>query len=87
VETVVLWRVLPVLGALVALSGVQQSRGREVWVEDTFEDFRDGEFEASGADLYVTRAGSIKTVQRFDLNNDGYIDSCLEDRKEEYFNI
>jgi hypothetical protein len=38
------------------------------WIEDSFEDFNDGEFDASGADLYVTAKGTIKTINRFDLN-------------------
>ena len=44
------------------------------WIEDSFEDFNDGEFDASGADLYVTAKGTIKTINRFDLNGDGYLD-------------
>lgn len=73
-ETVAFRRVLPVLAALLALPAAQSPLQPLVWVEDAFEDFRDGEFDASGADLYVTRAGSIKTTQRFDLNSDGYLD-------------
>lgn len=44
------------------------------WVEDNFEDFRDGTFDAAGQNLYATRKGQIKTIHRFDLNRDGYHD-------------
>lgn len=44
------------------------------WVQDSFADFRGGEFSASGQNLFVTRDGTVRTIQRFDLNRDGYID-------------
>ena len=44
------------------------------WVEDTFEDFVDGTLDASGNNIYVTHDGKIATINRFDLNNDGWID-------------
>jgi hypothetical protein len=47
---------------------------RLTWIEDSFEDFNDGEFDSSGADLYATAKGAIKTINRFDLNGDGYLD-------------
>ena len=46
----------------------------ETWVEDTFEDFADGRLDASGQNLYVARDGTIRTIHRFDLNQDGFID-------------
>ncbi len=46
----------------------------QTWVEDTFEDFRDGQLDASGQNIYVCRDGTIRTIHRFDLNDDGYID-------------
>ena len=45
-----------------------------VLVESTFEDFRDGTFQSSGVDLYVTPEGTIKTINRRDLNGDGHLD-------------
>ena len=44
------------------------------WVEETFEDFNDGEFDASGQKLYATRRGTIEAINRFDLNGDGFFD-------------
>ena len=44
------------------------------WIEDSYQDFRDGVFGDAGRDLYVTNQGVIKTVRRFDFNQDGFID-------------
>jgi len=52
-------------------------KARDVWVEDSFADFRDGIFDASGQNLYVTAAGKIVNIHRFDLNDDGYLDFML----------
>jgi len=46
----------------------------QTWVEDTFKDFNDGQFYAAGQNLYATRHGQVKTIHRFDLNSDGYLD-------------
>ncbi len=44
------------------------------WVEDSFEDFADGQLDAAGQNLYVSRDGDVRTVHRFDLNQDGHLD-------------
>jgi len=44
------------------------------WVEDSFEDFTDGRLDAAGQNLYVSRDGAVRTIHRFDLNDDGWID-------------
>jgi hypothetical protein len=46
----------------------------DVWVESTFEDFQDGVFGDSGANTYVSADGRIQTVNRWDVNHDGFID-------------
>jgi hypothetical protein len=46
----------------------------QTWEEDTFEDFIDGTLDASGNNIYVSRDGRIRTIHRFDYNNDSYID-------------
>lgn len=48
--------------------------GAVVWVEESFEDFIDGQFDSSGANLYVSAAGNLQMINRWDVNNDGYID-------------
>lgn len=44
------------------------------WVDETFEDFSKGEFEDAGQNIYISKKGQIRTIRRFDLNNDGYVD-------------
>ena len=44
------------------------------WIEDSFEDFADGRPDASGQNIYVSRDGTVRTIHRFDLNQDGYLD-------------
>ena len=46
----------------------------EVWREATFNDFADGTFDDAGANVYVSAGGAIKTINRWDVNEDGYID-------------
>ncbi|HZT31181.1 MAG TPA: VCBS repeat-containing protein [Bryobacteraceae bacterium] len=48
--------------------------GARVWETAGFEAFREGQFDAGGANLYVSRNGVVQTVHRFDVNNDGYYD-------------
>lgn len=43
-------------------------------VEDTFEDFSRGKLDASGQNIYISRDGKIRTINRFDINDDGYLD-------------
>ena len=54
----------------------------EKWVEDSFEDFAGGRLDAGGQNIYVARDGSVRTIHRFDINQDGYIDlmfNCTHD--------
>jgi hypothetical protein len=46
----------------------------QTWIEDTFQDFSSGNFDASGNNIYVSQDGKIRTIHKFDYNNDGYID-------------
>ncbi|MCY3758175.1 MAG: VCBS repeat-containing protein, partial [Acidobacteria bacterium] len=58
-----------------ALSSVALRAGEPIlWVEDSFEDFADGKLDAAGQNLYVGRDGALRTIHRFDLNRDGYLD-------------
>jgi len=52
------------------------------WVDDSFEDLADGILDAAGQNIYVSRDGTIRTINRFDLNDDGYLDlifNCTHD--------
>ena len=44
------------------------------WIENSFEDFIDGKLDASGNNIYVSADGKIRTIHRFDYNDDGFID-------------
>lgn len=44
------------------------------WVEDSFEDFADGQLDAAGQNLYINRGGDVRIIHRFDLNQDGNLD-------------
>ena len=44
------------------------------WVTHGFEAFRQGTFGAGGTNLYVSRRGTVQTIHRFDVNNDGFYD-------------
>ncbi len=46
----------------------------QMFVDDTFEDFAAGRLDAAGQNLYVSRDGAVRTIRRFDLNQDGFID-------------
>ena len=45
-----------------------------IWRESTFADFADGSFGDGGANTYVSARGRIQLVNRWDLNQDGFID-------------
>ncbi len=55
---------------IIASSAISQT----IWRESTFEDFIDGTFDDAGANMYVSRAGRIQTINRWDVNGDGHID-------------
>ena len=56
----------------------------QTWMEDTFEDFADGELDASGQNIYVHRDGSLRTIHRFDLNQDSHIDLLFNSTHDAY---
>ena len=58
------------LFTVIHMSGAQT----QTWIENSFEDFIDGSFDAAGQNIYVSRDGKIRTINRFDLNEDGWID-------------
>ena len=45
-----------------------------VWETRGFDEFRRGDFDSGGANLYVSRDGVVQTIHRMDVNNDGYPD-------------
>jgi hypothetical protein len=62
-------------GASGAGSGDADSNGAaEVWTQSSFRDFIQGRFGDGGNNTYVSAKGRLQLVNRWDLNNDGYID-------------
>jgi len=47
------------------------------WTEDSFEAFRDGSFLDAGSNAYVSAKGRIQIINRWDLNNDGFLDIIM----------
>ena len=56
----------------------------QTWTEDTFAEFSDGRLDASGQNLYVSRDGRIRTIHRFDLNQDGNLDLIFNSTHDTY---
>ncbi|MFC1607229.1 FG-GAP repeat domain-containing protein [Candidatus Latescibacterota bacterium] len=56
----------------------------QTWTEDTFEDFAKGTLDASGQNIYVSRKGEIRTIHRFDINSDGFIDLLFNSTHNDY---
>ncbi len=46
----------------------------QTWSDQTFESFSKGNPGAGGQNIYVSKKGELRTIRRFDLNNDGNID-------------
>ena len=63
-----------------------QKNNKTIWVEESFKNFRDGTFDAAGRNLYVTNKGTIKTINRFDFNSDGYIDFPVNSSHDVFYN-
>src|SRR5712692_6895881 len=53
------------------------SQERSIWRQSSFADFSSGEFPDGGATLYVSARGRVELTNRWDLNNDGYVDLIL----------
>ncbi|GAG25374.1 unnamed protein product, partial [marine sediment metagenome] len=72
------------LSMIVIFTLVTKQAFPESWIEDSFEDFADGMLDASGQNIYVSRDGTIRTIHRFDLNDDGYIDLLFNSTHNDY---
>ena len=63
------------LGAGLLLSAASGPVSHQPWVRhSSFEDFSRGTLADGGANLYVSRAGTVEMIHRWDLNNDGFLD-------------
>jgi hypothetical protein len=59
---------------LLLISIVCHGISQDVWRETTFHDFRNGTFDDSGANMYVSAQGRIQAIKRWDVNQNGNID-------------
>jgi hypothetical protein len=69
---------------LTNLVSAQTSNTEKAWVQTSFEDFSRGRLVDGGNNLYISRRGSIETVNRWDLNGDGYIDLIFNNSHDEW---
>src|SRR5512139_494755 len=65
-------RAIPLLIVFLLASPARAEQG--VWRQRSFEDFSRGTFGNAGQNLYVSRAGVLQRIFRFDLNGDGFMD-------------
>ncbi len=70
-------RRLAVLGVLwLGFVGVSHPSDGKIRHAD-FEDFSQGTLGNAGANLYVSRKGTVQVINQWDLNRDGYVDLVL----------
>ena len=63
------------VGLVIAGGGLSSIVGQEIrLVDDKYEDFASGMPDDGGHNLYVASDGSLRTINRFDLNQDGFLD-------------
>ncbi|MFV1968378.1 MAG: FG-GAP-like repeat-containing protein [Pirellulaceae bacterium] len=60
--------------ATIFLGTISHLGWAQTWTEDSFADFATGHLDAAGQNIYVCHDGTIRTIHRFDLNQDGYLD-------------
>src|SRR5438876_11832023 len=75
-----LWLLPVVLGVWVWL--LPAAEPVVTFTDDTFADVAAATLGDSGQNLYVSRDGKLRTINRFDLNDDGHIDlifNCTHD--------
>lgn len=66
------------MGMPAAVAGVEPGR----LVDETFEHFSAGRLGGGGFNIYAARDGTLRTINRFDLNGDGHLDlifNCTHD--------
>ena len=66
------------------LMGIAECRGDGPMqmVDEAFDQFSAGRLGGGGANLYVARDGTVRTINRFDINGDGHLDlvfNCTHD--------
>jgi len=77
------------IGALLASSFIaigiaQTAKVEKSWTQTSYEDFKRGRLTDGGNNLYISRKGSVETVNRWDLNGDGYLDLIFNNSHDEW---
>ena len=67
----------PLAVILLAVGGTFPQRTSDVIRHAGFDDFARGTAGNSGANLYVSRAGRVQVINKWDLNKDGYVDVLI----------
>ena len=67
---------LALIGLLPAWPAGGADGGRS-WTTSTFLEFSEGTLDDGGVNTYVTAAGEVQLVNRYDLNRDGFLDIVL----------
>ena len=69
---------------LAAATGAALTLGAQSIHHSGFDAFRSGEFDSSGANLYVSRKGHVQVINRWDLNNDGHSDLLISNDHDNF---
>ena len=69
--------IAPLAVILLAAGGTFPQRSSDVIRHAGFADFARGTAGNSGANLYVSRAGRVQVINKWDLNKDGYVDVLI----------
>ncbi len=65
-----------VLASVIAmlLGSVVLAQDPPKFIDDSFDDFAQGTFDDGGHNIYAAHDGTLRTINRFDLNDDGHLD-------------
>lgn len=80
----ILMLLLPV--ASLMLSQKRQDRSQQ-WTQTTFLDFADGTLSDGGANTYVAADGSIRLINQWDLNGDGFLDPAFPSSHDNNYGV
>ena len=80
-----IYRVFLIPCMIAVIASVSIAGGTITWEEGSYEDFADGKFDASGQNIYVSRDGKIRTILKFDINDDGYLDLFFGNNHDNQF--
>jgi hypothetical protein len=61
----------------IVLPATRTADAESVWRQSTYEDFREGESDDGGVNLYAAADGTVRTIHTFDYNRDGANDILI----------